>query len=104
VDSELFKLCPRCRGRGTIDTPQGTAACISCAPRYVMRAGVSEEGVEELRQANERLRTLLERESLWCSELLRQWGLPYPRTCRRCGVGGPCTNPRAGSPHTPLQT
>lgn len=101
--TDLYRICPRCRGRGVIDTDDGTAACLSCTTRHVVLAQVSEEGVGELRRQCDRYRRALVVAADGCKRREEQYGIPAARTCWRCGLG-PCELGEARDSQTPLKT
>lgn len=88
----FYVECPDCKGTGLLFRA-GEAqprVCYSCRPLRVVAGGPTREiylGVLAERGA---LQQKLHELAQGCQKREQAYGLPYPRSCRSCGLSGRC--------------
>lgn len=93
---QLFAICPDCHGRGMVfdSALNDDRVCLSCRQLLVVPLPVGmPQTLSQLETLTWRVKhheEILHKLAQGCQRLQREYGLPYARTCERCGFGGKC--------------
>ena len=97
MSEKLYQECPACCGTGilrnavsNIDPVPRDRACPGCKPLRVVETGLTAGQVEGIVKQRQSYLAQLQVLADGCQRRQQAYGIPYAKTCRRCGLAGPC--------------